>query len=54
MIDINEDLTLHLKHREPNPNCEQCDEKVLKIAQRWYLENWITYKQYLALTGLPF
>lgn len=52
----NQDLTLHefWHRRVASPNCEYCAEKVHAIAQRWYLKKWISYQNYLDLTGLPF
>lgn len=51
---LNQDLTLHQLHKEKNHNCEHCETTELDIVKEWYAKQWISYRLYLKLTGLPF
>lgn len=48
----NQDLTLHQTHTY-NKNCEYCEDR-FEILRNWYLKHWISYREYLRLTQLPF
>ena len=54
MSTFNQDTTIHeMNHKTKNFNCELCTDE-FEIIKGWYQMKWISYKEYLRLTGLPF